>query len=128
MLQVSSNSLPQVEKFEYRGVVCTSDGRWNKEFDTRIGKTNAVLRELYRSMVTKRELSNTAKLSVFKSGCVQILTYRQESWVIMTERVLSQVQAAEVGFLRRVHGVTRSDKIRSYKIHKAMSVELLLTE
>jgi len=40
---------------------------WRKaerqEIDTRIGKANAVLRELYRSVATKRELSNTAKLS-----------------------------------------------------------------
>jgi len=34
--------------------------------DTRIGKANSVLRELYCSMVTKRELSKNAKLSVFK--------------------------------------------------------------
>jgi len=34
--------------------------------DTRIGEANAVLREFYRCVVTKRELSNTAKLSVFK--------------------------------------------------------------
>ena len=35
-----------------------------QEIDTRIGKANAILRELYRSVLTKRELSNTAKLSV----------------------------------------------------------------
>ena len=40
-----------------------------------------VLRELYRSVVTKRELSNTAKLLVFKSVFVLILTYGNESWV-----------------------------------------------
>jgi len=41
----------------------TSDRRWSEEIDTRIGgKANAVLRELDRSVVTKWELSNTAKL------------------------------------------------------------------
>ena len=49
---------------------------------------NAVLRELYRSVVTKRELSNTAELSVFKSVFVPILTYGDESWV-MTEKIIS---------------------------------------
>jgi len=48
-------------------------------------------------VVTKRELSNTAKLSVFKSVFLPTLTYGHESWV-MTERILSQVQAAEMGF------------------------------
>jgi len=32
-----------------------------QEIDTRIGKANAVLHELYCSVATKRELSNTAK-------------------------------------------------------------------
>jgi len=57
-------------------------------------------------MVTKRELSNTVKLSVLKSICVLILTCGQESWV-MAERVLTQVQAPKLGFLRKVHGVTK---------------------
>jgi len=57
----------QQVKFQFLGVVFTSDGRRNKEIDAWIGEANAVLRELYRSVFKKRELSNTAKLSVFKS-------------------------------------------------------------
>ena len=107
MLQVSGNTLQQVEKFKHLGVVFASDARWSKEIDTRIGKANAVLRELYRSAATKRELSNTANLSVFKSVFVPILTYGHESCV-MTERILTKVQAPEMRFLRRVYCVTRS--------------------
>jgi len=44
------------------------------EVDTRIGEANAVLLELYRSVVTKREASNTAKLSAFKSVFIPIFT------------------------------------------------------
>jgi len=44
------------------------------EIDTRLGKANAVLVELYRSMVTKRQLSSTAKLSVYKSVFAPIFT------------------------------------------------------
>jgi len=61
------------------------------------GKANAVLRELYRSVVTKRELSRTSKMSGFKSVFVSILTCGHEFWV-MTEKKLSQAQAAEMGF------------------------------
>jgi len=82
-----------VEKFKYLGVVFTSDGRRNEEIDRWIGKTNAVLCELYRSVVTKRELSNTAKLSLFKSVFSLILNYSHESCV-MTEKLLSQVMGA----------------------------------
>jgi len=82
MLQVSGNALQQVEKFKHLGVVFASDGRWSEEIDTRIGEANAVLHELYRSVVTKRELSNTTKLSVFKSVFVPILTYGHQPWVM----------------------------------------------
>ena len=49
------------------------------------------------SVATKRELSNTAKLSVFKSVFVPILTYGHESWV-MIERILAQVQEPNLDF------------------------------
>jgi len=71
-----------------------------------------MLRELYRSMVAKRKLSNTAKLSFLKKAFISILTYGHESWVI-TERVLSEVQAVKMGFLRRAHGETLRDKLPS---------------
>jgi len=44
------------------GVVFTSDECRNKGIDTRIGIANAVLRELYCSVVTKQGLSNNANL------------------------------------------------------------------
>jgi len=73
-LQVSEKTLQQVEAFKYLGMVFTSDGYRNKWNDTRIGKANAVLRELYCSVFAKREISKNAKLSVFKSVFVPILT------------------------------------------------------
>jgi len=58
---------------------------------------------LYLSVVTKQELSNTAKLSVFKSVFVPIPTYGHESW-IMAERILSQPEVAEMDFCEEFTG------------------------
>ena len=69
-----------MDKFKYLGVVFASDGRRNKEIDIWIGKINAVLCKLYRSVLTERELLNIAKLSVFKSVFVPILTCGRECW------------------------------------------------
>jgi len=52
ILQVSRNTLQQVQTFKYLGMVFTSGGSQNKDIDTRIGKANAVLFELCRSVVT----------------------------------------------------------------------------
>ena len=121
-LQVSGNTLQQVEKFKHLGVVFTSDGRQSKEIYTRIGKAYTGLRELYRSVFTKRVFPKTAKLSVYKSIFVPILTYDHESWV-MTKIILSQVQSVEMGFLGRVHGVTLHVEVGSCEIRKTLNVE-----
>ena len=76
---------------------CTARGGevqvpWGGTYEWRKAKRkdNTVLHELYRSVVTKWELSNTTKLSLFKLVFVPILTYGHESWV-MTEKIISQV-------------------------------------
>ena len=90
-LHVSGVPLKQVEKFKYLGFTFTSDGKSGTEIDNRIGKASAVMRELYRTIVAKKELSKEAKLSVFKSIYVPTLTYGHEIWV-MTERMRSRVR------------------------------------
>ena len=75
MLQVTGATMKQVEKFKYLAVAFTSDGRQDKELDTRIGKAIAVTRALHYSIVIKPELSKKAKLSIFETVFVLILTY-----------------------------------------------------
>jgi len=123
-LQVRGASLKQVEKFKHLGVVFTSDGRQVEEKDIRTGKASAVMRALQYSVVMKQELSKKAKLSVFKTVFIPILTHGHESWV-MTERIQSQMQASEMRFLRRIEGVTLFNKVRSSKIRKSLNIETL---
>lgn len=51
----SGNTLQQVKDFKYLTVVFTSNGRLNKEIDTRIGKTSGVLCKLAQFIVPKRK-------------------------------------------------------------------------
>jgi len=96
-LQVSSSTLEQIKKFQYQMVIYT----W-------IGKPNWVMCKLHNFVVTNQELSNTAKLSVFKPVFVPI----QILWsqILVTKRVQSQVQAAEM-YLWTVHGVTLCNNV-----------------
>ena len=71
-------TLQQTEKFKYLGVTFSSDGRQDNELDTRIGKASAVMRQLYQSVVLKPELCTKAKLSLFRSVFVPVLTYSHE--------------------------------------------------
>ncbi|KAK3544846.1 hypothetical protein QTP86_027521 [Hemibagrus guttatus] len=92
----------------------------NIEIDRRIGAAAAVMRSIYRSVVVKKELSRKAKLLIYQSIYVPTLTYGHELWV-MTERVRSRIQAAEMGFLRRVAGRSLRDRVRSSVTREARS-------
>ncbi|KAK3561638.1 hypothetical protein QTP86_011885 [Hemibagrus guttatus] len=124
-LQVGGEVLPQVEEFKYLGVLFTSEGRMDREIDRRIGAAAAVMRSMYRSVVVKKELSRKVKLSIYQSIYVPTLTYGHELWV-MTERVRSRIQAAEMSFLRRVAGRSLSDRVRSSVTQEELGVEPLL--
>ncbi|TWW79207.1 hypothetical protein D4764_10G0002370 [Takifugu flavidus] len=125
LLRVKEEILPQVEEFKYLGVLFTSEGRMEREIDRRIGAASAVMRALHWSVVVKRELSRKAKLSIYRSIFVPTLPYGHELWV-MTERTRSQVQAAEMSFLRRVAGLSLRDRVRSSAIREELGVESLL--
>ena len=124
-LHVSGVPLKQVEKFKYLGVLFTSDGRSNAELSCRIGQAGAILKQLGRSVIRKAELGVKAKLSVFNSVFVPTLTYGHEIWV-MTERIRSRIQAAEMRFLRAIAGVTRLDRVRNTVVRGELNVEQLL--
>ncbi|KAK3524961.1 hypothetical protein QTP86_011742 [Hemibagrus guttatus] len=132
-LQVGGEVLPQVEEFKYLGVLFTSEGRMDREIDRRIGAAAAVMRSIYPSVVVKKELSRKvkkelsrkAKLSIYQSIYVPTLTYGHELWV-MTERVRSWIQKAEMSFLHRVAGCSLRDRVRSSVTREELRVEPLL--
>jgi len=80
MLLVSGYALQQGENFRYLGVVLTNDGKQRGCYQG--CKANIILCELYLSVATTRELSNTTKLSVFKS----VFALLRSSLVIMNLR------------------------------------------
>ncbi|KAK3561115.1 hypothetical protein QTP86_028310, partial [Hemibagrus guttatus] len=124
-LQVGGEVLPQVEEFKYLGVLFTSEGRMDRKIDSRLGAAAAVMRSMYRSVVVKKELSRKAKRSIYQSIYVPTLTYGHELWV-MTERVRSRIQVAEMSFLRRVAGRSLRDRVRSSVTREKLGVEPLL--
>ena len=73
------------------------------EIDRRISAVAAVMLLLYQSVVVKRELSQKAKLSIYRSIYVPTPNYGHELWV-MTKRIRSQIQAAIISFLHKVAG------------------------
>ena len=91
LLQVWNEFLPEVKEFKYLGILFSSEGTKEREMGRRIGAAGAVLLSLCHTVVMKRELSQKAKLSIYRSIFVPTLTYAHEGWV-MTERTRSQIR------------------------------------
>lgn len=123
-LHVSGVRLKQVEKFKYIGVYFTSDGRSNDKLSCRIGKVESILKQL-GSVIRKAELSIKAKVAVFNSVFVPTLTYGHKIWVI-TERITSRIQAADMRFLRVVVRVNRRYRVRNRVMRDEPNVEQLI--
>ena len=83
-----------------------------REIDRQIGAASAEMWTLKWSIMVKRELSQKAKLSIYRSIYVPTLTYGQELWVV-TERIKPPIQVAEMSFLCRVAGLSLRDRVRS---------------
>ncbi len=85
------------------------NGAWDGQADWCSGSSSA---GVYRTVVIKRELSQKGKLLIDQSIYVLTLTYGHELWVV-TKRMKSWIQAAEMRFLRRVAGLSLRDTVRS---------------
>lgn len=81
------------------------------------------MHSFYRTVLTKRELSWNAKLSIYRAIFVPNLTYFHEEWV-MNKRTSSQ--AEKMGFIKRVTGVSLRDGVRRSVICEELVVEPLL--
>jgi len=118
----SSNAMSSCHKAF--AVVCTSSERSKQYLEFHAGTHNCItIRNII--LTTSNKLLHIVPcltfLSVAKSVFAPILTCGHESWAI-TERVLSQVQAVEMRFLPRVHGVTLCDKVRNCEILQSLQI------
>ena len=124
-MNVNGTPLIQVEKFKYLGVEFSYDARLDCAIDRRIGSARAILRSLYRSVVTKKEVSRRTKMAIFNAVYRPALIYDHEQW-ITTERIRSRIRAAEMRFLRRAAGLTLRHRTRSSTIRESLKTESLL--
>jgi len=69
-------------------------------------KANAVMWEFQRSLVTKWDISNAIKFSVF-NFFFPILIYDHKTWATTEKCYRCKIQTVEMGLLRRIRDATR---------------------
>jgi len=94
-----------------------------QEIERRIGAASAIMR--HRHVVVEKELSQKAKLSIYWSIYVPTLTYGHKLWAV-TERTRSRIQAAKMGFFRRVSGLSLRERVRNSVNREGLGVGPLL--
>ena len=88
----------------------------------RIGKAMRTYHAMNTSIIGKKEISKETKMKIHKTVFRPTLTYGCESRIV-TNKLRSKIQAAEMKYPRRVQGVTRSDRIRNVKIREELQIE-----
>ena len=95
------------------------------EIDRQIGVVSAVMRMLKRSVVVKSELSQEAKLSIYRSIYVLTLPCGHELW-LMTEGMRLRIQLDKMSFLRRVARLILRNRVRSSELRERLRIGPLL--
>lgn len=121
-ITINGNRIEQTQKYNYLGVTIDESGRQETDITERIEKTNKLYYAMNRPFISKREVSQKTKLSVYKTIFRPILTYGSESWV-MSNRMKGKIEAVEMKYLRRVKGVTLRDRVRSAEIREELEVK-----
>jgi len=127
-MYASSNTLQELEKFKYTVMVFARDGSQNNGIDVRIGRAKAVLQYCsnFIALWSQSGAFKYPEVSVFKSVFAPVLTCGHESWII-TQIGQSHVQAAEMGILWRVLGMTLRDKRSLLRIERFQPVVVLVS-
>lgn len=122
-IKIGEDTLKVVESFSYLGSEVMASGKMKKEINNRIRKASNFY-QCVKGLVWDREIPIQCKLTLYKTYFIPILTYAAETWT-MGEREESQIQAAEMRFLRSMVGMTKRDRIRNTIIREMLGVEKL---
>lgn len=120
-IRINGRQIQQTQKLNYLGVTFDDQGKQETDITERIEKSNKLYHAMNKNFISKREVTQKTKLSVYKTIFRPTLTYGSESWVL-TKRMKSKLEAVEMKYLRKVKGVTLRDRVRSATIREELEV------
>ena len=122
-ISVDGEEVEKVDKLKYLGVMISGDGVCDNEIEQRIGAAVRVVGGMRKEVLERRELQKK-----LKCGSSMLWWYQHfftcETWTVQRRHV-SKLQAFEMMCLRRVQGLTRTDRVRNEEV-RAMSVYTVL--
>ncbi|XP_031340877.1 uncharacterized protein LOC116168986 [Photinus pyralis] len=123
-ITIDEERIEQVDKYKYLGVLIQREGNMEEEVNERLSNAAKLYHTLSKTFLTKREITNTTKMAVYKTVYRPILL-GEETWNL-TNSSKSKIQAMEMKFLRRILGLTRRDRVRNEIVRAELGVEPII--
>ncbi|XP_072389543.1 uncharacterized protein [Diabrotica undecimpunctata] len=112
----------QVKTFKCLEVQLESWGTQEAEINNRIANASRIYHAIKSTFLSKKEVSLKAKIAIYNTVFVHILTFGYESWTLTT-RLKNKLQSISMKYLRRVLGMTRMDRIGNGEIRERLKVQ-----
>jgi hypothetical protein len=113
--------LEQVTEFVYLGGTVTEDGECRRDIQRRTSLASAMVGRLSK-IWKSASISLRTKVKVYEAIVIPVFLYGGESWRLRKndER---KILSTEMGWLRRIMGVTRLQQIRNELIRRKLGQE-----
>ncbi|CAH1990794.1 unnamed protein product [Acanthoscelides obtectus] len=111
-IKINNSELEQVNVYEYLGVMIQREGSMEAELNERINKAVKTYHTMSKAILGNKKISRKSKMIVYKTVFRPTVIYGSEGWVL-TNKLMSNIQAVDLKCLRKVKGITRRDKIRN---------------
>ena len=112
-VRVNGEEMQEVDKFNYLGVMISTDGCMGEEVAHRVLEGRKVLEtmaKLWRENVISREV----KRKLYERVVIPTMVYGSKTWLSAQER--RKIQVLEILCLRNICGITRVDRVRNVVI------------
>ena len=119
---VDEKKIEQLQNMKYLGTILSADGTCEEEIEHRVGAAARVIGAMRKEVLERRELKKATKMRVYNAMVIPTMLYGSETWTVM-KRHESRLGATEMAYLRRVVGVTRSDRVRNADVRETVNQE-----
>ena len=120
-IKIGTNAFEVVDQFKYLGTIFSRNGKIEQEIKNRITQATRTYYQINKTIINKKEVSKKTKMQIYQTIYLPTLLYGCETWP-RAATTDSQIQAAEMKYLRRVANKTRFDRERNSKIREEVGV------
>ena len=104
-MTVNGTQLKKAEVFTYLGSTVSNDALADKEVEKRIQAANKSFGALHKRLWSRHDVKLVTKMKVYNAAVIPSLLYGTEA-LTLYERHIKQLTAVQLGYLRRLLGIS----------------------